>query len=142
MTVSGGSLPAIAIDSSAIVAIMGNEPEMHDFNMLIAETRHCYISAANLLEVRMVLLSRWGENANLALDAYLLKSGIEVVDVSPEAGDLAFSAYRSCGKGRENSAGLNYGDCFAYALAKQKNIPLLFKGNDFSKTDISAAYQP
>jgi len=129
----------IAIDTSAIIAILSNEAERRSFNEIIEAATHCYISAANLLEARIVLFARHGENGTIALDSFLLKSGIEVVEVTPNIGDIAFDAYRRYGKGRGHSAALNYGDCFSYALAAQKDIPLLFKGNDFSETDILAA---
>jgi len=132
----------IAIDTSAIIAIMGNEPERRKFNEIIETTDFCLISAASLLEARIVLFARSGKNASLALDAFILRSKIQVIEVSPDMGDIAFDAYIKFGKGTGHPAGLNYGDCFAYALAKQKNIALLFKGNDFSRTDITAANQP
>ncbi|WP_419901149.1 type II toxin-antitoxin system VapC family toxin [Kiloniella sp.] len=126
----------IAIDTSAIIAILTDEPERRQFNEIIGATQACYISVANLLETRIVLYSRAGENATLALDSYLLKSNIKPVETTAIMGDLAFSAYRRFGKGTGHPASLNYGDCFSYALAMNKNIPLLFKGNDFSQTDI------
>ena len=84
-------------------------------------------------------VSRSGDAAVLALDAFLLKSGINVMEVSPRIADIAFDAYRRFGKGTGHGAALNYGDCFSYALAKYLDAPLLFKGNDFSQTDISSA---
>ncbi|MDA0664778.1 MAG: type II toxin-antitoxin system VapC family toxin [Proteobacteria bacterium] len=97
------------------------------------------ISAASLLEARIVLFARSGENAVLALDAFLLKSRIAVVEVSPRVGDIAFDAYRRYGRGTGHPAALNYGDCFSYALARQMDAPLLYKGNDFAQTDIRPA---
>ena len=127
----------MVIDTSALIAIMGDEPERHTFNKLI-EADPC-ISAASLLETRMVLFTRSGDNAILALDAFLLKSGMTVVEVSPRLADIAFDAYRHFGKGTGHGADLNYGDCFSYALAKYLDKPLLFKGTDFSQTDIASA---
>ena len=75
---------------------------------------------------------------SLALDAFLLKSGMIVMEVSPRITDIAFDAYRKYGKGSDHEAALNYGDCFSYASAKYLAAPLLFKGDDFSKTDIGA----
>ena len=129
----------MVIDTSALIAIMGDEPERHIFNELIAAATATCISAANLLETRMVLFAGSGDNAILALDAFLLKSGITVAEVSPRIADIAFDAYRHFGKGTGHSAALNYGDCFSYALAKYLDAPLLFKGNDFSQTDIASA---
>ena len=129
----------MVIDTSALVAILGDEPERRAFNERIETANSTYISAASLLETRIVLFARSGENAVLALDAFILKSGMSVVEVSPRIGDIAFEAYRRFGKGTGHSAALNYGDCFSYALAKHLDLPLLFKGTDFSATDIRSA---
>lgn len=129
----------MVIDTSALIAIMSDEPERRHFNQLIEVAATTCISAASLLETRMILFARSGENAILALDAFLLKSGMSVVEVSPRIADIAFDAYRRFGKGTGHGAALNYGDCFSYALAKYLDAPLLFKGNGFSQTDIAAA---
>ena len=129
----------ITIDASVLVAILSDEPERNDFNKLIESEEYTYISAASLLEARIVLFSRFGDEGIAAVDSFLLKSSINVVEVSPRMADIAFEAYRRFGKGIGHGASLNYGDCFSYALAKYLNTPLLFKGNDFSKTDISSA---
>ena len=129
----------MVIDTSALIAIMGDEPERHTFNKLIEAAVDPCISAATLLETRMVLFARSGDTAILALDAFLLKSGMTVVEVSPRLADIAFDAHRHFGKGTGHGANLNYGDCFSYALAKYLDVPLLFKGNDFSQTDIASA---
>lgn len=129
----------IVIDTSALLAIMGDEPERRAFNERIESAAGVSISAASLLEARIVLFARSGENAVLALDAFLLKSGIAVAEVSPRVGDIAFDAYRHYGRGTGHPAALNYGDCFSYALARQMDAPLLYKGNDFAQTDIRPA---
>lgn len=129
----------IAVDSSALVAILSDEPERDAFIRRINAEDVAYISAASLLEVRIVLFSRSGEEGVLTLDSFLLKSGMSVVEVSPRMGEIAFEAYRSFGKGTGHDASLNYGDCFSYALAKYLGAPLLFKGEDFSRTDIPSA---
>lgn len=129
----------IVIDTSALLAIMGDESERRAFNERIESAAGVSISAASLLESRIVLFARSGENAVLALDAFLLKSGIAVVEVSPRVGDIAFDAYRRYGRGTGHPAALNYGDCFSYALARQMDAPLLYKGNDFAQTDIRPA---
>ena len=128
----------MVVDTSALIAIMNNEPERRRFNELIEAATATYVSAASLLEARMVLFARSGDNAVLALDAFLLKSGMIVMEVSPRITDIAFDAYRKYGKGSDHEAALNYGDCFSYASAKYLAAPLLFKGDDFSKTDIGA----
>ena len=129
----------MVIDTSALIAIMNNEPERRRFNELIEAATATYISAASLLEARMVLFARSGDSAVLALDAFLLKSGMIVMEVSPRIADIAFDAYRKYGKGSGHEAALNYGDCFSYASAKHLNASLLFKGDDFSKTDLQSA---
>ena len=129
----------MVVDTSALIAIMQNEPERRRFNELIEAATATYVSAANLLEARMVLFARSGDSAVLALDAFLLKSRMIVMEVSPRVAEIAFDAYRRYGKGSGHGAGLNYGDCFSYALAKDLAAPLLFKGADFSKTDIRSA---
>lgn len=128
----------MVVDTSALVAIMGDEPERHRFNSVIEAAVATYVSAASLLETRIVLFARSGDSAVLALDAFLLKSGMIVTEVSPRIADIAFDAYRRYGKGTGHGAALNYGDCFSYALAKHLGAPLLFKGDDFSHTDIRA----
>ena len=130
----------MVIDTSALIAIMSDEPERRPFNELIEASTTTCISAACLLETRMVLFARSGENAILALDSFLLKSGMTVVEVSPRIADIAFDAYRRFGKGTGHGAALNFGDCFSYALAKYLDAPLLFKGDDFSQTDIQSAW--
>ncbi|MDX1401047.1 MAG: type II toxin-antitoxin system VapC family toxin [Kiloniellales bacterium] len=129
----------MVIDTSAIVAILCDETERRQFNERIVASRECWISAATLLEARIVLFTRFGEGAVVALDAFLLRSGIEVADVTTKSEEIAFDAYRKFGKGSGHPAGLKYGDCFSYALAKSLDAPLLFKGDDFSKTDIRSA---
>ncbi|MDE0153146.1 MAG: type II toxin-antitoxin system VapC family toxin [Gammaproteobacteria bacterium] len=129
----------MAVDASALVAILSDEPERGRYNRLIESGESTYVSVASLLEARIVLFSRFGDPGVSALDSFLLKSGMTVVEVSPRMGDIAFEAYQRFGKGTGHGASLNYGDCFSYALAKHLGAPLLFKGDDFSKTDIASA---
>lgn len=130
----------MVVDTSALVAILGNEPERRAFNKRLEEAAQVTISAANLLETRIVLYARSGDPAIMALDSFMLKSKMAVVDISEEIGNIAFQAYRQYGKGTGHPAALNYGDCFSYALAKSLNAPLLFKGNDFIHTNVISAY--
>ena len=106
-------------------------------NMLFAAD-NIYLSAANLLEARMVL---FGRNRNFPddLDDFLQQVRIQIEPVTEQQSDIAFEAFKRFGKGSGHKAGLNFGDCLAYALAKERGIPLLFKGDDFSHTDITAA---
>ena len=125
----------MVIDTSAMIAIALDEPEATPFEQLIANDPVRLISAATVLEVAMVLETRLGEAAGRELDLWLLKAGIDMIAVDADQVDVARRAWRRFGKGR-HPAGLNYGDCFSYALAFTRQEPLLFKGNDFSKTDI------
>jgi ribonuclease VapC len=128
----------MVIDTSAIVAIAMNEPEAEAFERLIADASVRLISAATLLEAAMVLETRLGEPGGAELDLWLLKAGVEIVAVDAFHADQARRAWRRYGKGR-HPAGLNFGDCFSYALAALTREPLLFKGDDFSKTDVAVA---
>ena len=128
----------IAIDTSAILAILLSEPDGALFLSAIMSEDDCRLSAANLLEMRMVLYAR--DPANISdLDQFLKRMDIEIEPVTEYQSDLAFAAFRSFGKGMGHPAGLNFGDCLAYALARSHACPLLFKGNDFSQTDIISA---
>ena len=130
----------IAIDTSAIVAILIGEPDWEMLARTIAEDTDPRLSAANFVEASLVLSGKAGiaPEADKLLDEFVAASRISVEPVTIEHAFLARSAFASFGKGR-HPAGLNYGDCFAYALAKASNVPLLFKGNDFSQTDLVSA---
>jgi ribonuclease VapC len=128
----------MVIDTSAIVAIALNEPEAPSFEQRIADDPVRLISAATVLEAAMVIEARLGEPGGSELDLWLHKAGIEIVAVEPEHADQARRAWRRYGKGR-HPAGLNFGDCFSYALAALTGEALLYKGDDFSQTDIQAA---
>ena len=128
----------MVIDTSAIVAIAFNEPEAETFEQKVVDAPRRFLSAATLLELTIVIEARLGEAGTAELDLWLHKAGVEIVSVDAEQIAAARRAWRSYGKGR-HPAGLNYGDCFSYALAKARSEPLLFKGDDFSRTDIEAA---
>ncbi|MCU1298617.1 MAG: hypothetical protein JWO91_2895 [Acidobacteriaceae bacterium] len=125
----------MVIDTSALIAIFLGEPERKRFLDLIVEAPKRLISAANALETGIVLEARRGEAAGREFDLFLVRASLEVVPVDGEQVDIARSAWRKYGKGR-HAAGLNFGDCFAYALAKSLDESLLAKGEDFSLTDI------
>ncbi len=128
----------MVIDTSAIVAIALNEPEAAAFEERIADAPLRLISAATVLETAMVIETRLGEQGGAELDLWLHKAGVVTIAVDAEHADLARRAWRRFGKGR-HPAGLNFADCFSYALAALTREPLLFKGDDFSKTDVEAA---
>jgi len=128
----------MVIDTSAIVAIAFNESEAEAFEAKIVDAPRRFMSAASVLELAMVIDARLGEAGAAELDLWLHKAGVEIVSVDTDQIAIARRAWRAFGKGR-HPAGLNYGDCFSYALAKTRGEPLLFKGDDFARTDIEAA---
>ena len=125
----------MVIDTSAIVAILFDEPERRRFNELIEADGIRLISAATFLEAALVVESRRGESAGRELDLLMHRAQVSVVPVDAEQAEVARVAWRRYGKGR-HAAGLNYGACFSYALAKVSGEPLLAKGSDFTQTDL------
>lgn len=127
----------MVLDTSALLAILRNEPERRAFNEAIEAAESRVVSLATFVEVSVVMGARYGSEGLRDLDTFLAKAAIELVPVDLQQAISARSAYLRFGKGR-HPAGLNYGDCFAYALAATRGEPLLFKGSDFSKTDVEA----
>lgn len=125
----------MVIDTSAIVAIALDEPDAAALEARIADDPVRLISAATVLEATIVLETRLGDAGGREFDLWLLKIGAEIVPVDAEQTEAARRAWRRYGKGR-HPAGLNYGDCFAYALALTRGEPLLYKGGDFARTEI------
>src|SRR5215471_18317128 len=115
----------MVVDTSVLIAVLLQEPQAARITELIDGASPCLLSAANLLEASIVIEGRKREAGAYDLDRFIYRSGIEI----------ARQVWRRFGKGR-HPAGLNYGDCFAYSLAKSRGLPLLFTGNDFSQTDI------
>ena len=129
----------IAVDSSALIAILRREPEADSFLEVIAGADRCVLSSVSLLETSMVLAGRTGTAAAwTGLDALIARAGMQVVAQDAQLAEAARDAFVRFGKGRHPAA-LNMGDCASYALAKTRNLPLLFKGADFPKTDLVAA---
>ena len=126
------------LDTSALVAVLYGEPEQARFATLMYEADSCRVSVANFVELCMVVENQLGLDAGRQLDILFRRAGIIIEPVTVEHGHLARQAFLDYGKGR-HKAGLNFGDCFAYALAKATGEPLLFKGNDFGLTDIEPA---
>ncbi len=124
----------MVIDSSALLAILFKEPERLEFIEAIASDPVRLLSVVNALEAALVVETRKGEAGGRELDLLLHRSKIEGVAFQPEHAEAARAAWRKYGKGR-HPAGLNLGDCCAYALSKISGEPLLFKGEDFKKTD-------
>ena len=127
----------MVIDTSAIIAVLLNEATAARVAQAIETGSPPLISAANLPEASIVIESRKDEAGGRELDLFLYRTAIEVVAVDQDQAEIARLAWRRFGKGR-HPAGLNYGDCFAYALAKATGERLLFKGNDFAQTDLTA----
>ena len=128
----------MVVDTSLLLAIFQDEPERRAFNEAIEEAATRKLSVANFVELSMVIESRFGTEGLRDLDHFLDRAEIRLVSVDVEQGKMARRAFSQFGKGR-HPAGLNYGDCFAYALASVLGEPLLFKGQDFPQTDITPA---
>lgn len=126
------------LDTSALLAVLLGEPDANRFEKAIATGAPCRMSVASVLEAAIVVESRGGIAAGHELDAFLKNADIELVSVTPEHLEAARQAWRRFGKGN-HPARLNFGDCFAYALAADMQEPLLFKGEDFARTDLDAA---
>ena len=125
----------MVLDTSALLALLLDEPEAEGFRAAVEEDTTRLVSAATLLETALVIEARKGEPDGRELDSLIHKAEVVVVPVDAEHVSEARRAYRRFGKGR-HAAGLNFGDVFAYALARTSGEPLLFKGDDFAKTDI------
>ena len=125
----------MVIDTSALVAMLTNEPEAERFETAVEADHVRLMSTASYLEAAIVIETRFGEPGGRELDLWLHRAAVDLVSVDSDQADAARVAYRTYGKGLHR-AGLNYGDCFSYALAKVSGHPLLFKGADFARTDI------
>ena len=128
----------MVIDTSAIVAILRDEPRADALRRAIVADPVRLVPATCVLEARMVLVSRRGEHVIAEIDLWLTKIGASVIPVDADLADVATQAWLSYGKGR-HPASLNFADCLSYALAKRADEPLLFVGEDFSRTDVRAA---
>ena len=128
----------MVIDTSALVAMLTDEPDAELFEARVADDPVRTMSTASYLETANVIESRFGDSGGRELDLWLHRASVSLVAVDADQAEVARAAYRQYGKGRHR-AGLNYGDCFSYALAKVSGQLLLFKGDDFGHTDIVAA---
>jgi ribonuclease VapC len=132
------SIPAVVIDTSAIVAILRDEPDAIELLTRATSYGRRLISAATWLEAAIVCESKTWRGGEY-FDRIIAKLEVEVVPFTPTQAQLAREAFKRYGKGRRTKAQLSYGDCFVYALAKEFGAPVLFKGNDFAQTDIEPA---
>jgi ribonuclease VapC len=126
------------LDTSAVIAILLEEPEAFRFADIIAEAESCTISAATFVEVSIIVEAIKSDAGIRLWDSFFREAGIVIEAITEEHARTASQAWSRFGKGR-HPAGLNFGDCFSYALAKNANEPLLFKGDDFAQTDIISA---
>jgi ribonuclease VapC len=126
------------LDTSAVIAILTDEPERRLFNEAIEKSSSCMMSVASFVETSVVISIRNGYDGLRDFDLLIAAAEVELVPVDVNQANIAREAFRKFGKGR-HPANLNFGDCFSYALAKSAGLPLLFKGSDFSKTDIAPA---
>jgi ribonuclease VapC len=126
------------VDTSAVIAILANEPERPDFIARMAGTDSCQISAGSLIEISAVI-TRKHVASDADLQTLLDITRTSIAPITVEQAWIGYAAYRKFGIGSGHPARLNFGDCFAYALAKATGDPLLFKGDDFAQTDILAA---
>jgi ribonuclease VapC len=125
----------MVLDTSAILAILQDEPERRKFNEAIEAAESRSLSTASFVECSMILESRYGADGIRDLDLFIAKAQVSLIPVDEEQADLARRAFRKYGKGR-HPAGLNFGDCFSYGLSQALHEALLFKGNDFPQTDV------
>ena len=126
------------VDTSAVLAVLFDEPDAERFTRAIAEGPHCRMSTANFLEAALVVEGRAGMAGGQELDLFIERAAIELVPISIEHAQAARRAWLRFGKSN-HSAGLNFGDCFAYALSEVTGEPLLYKGEDFALTDVESA---
>lgn len=126
----------MVVDTSALLAILQDEPERRALTEAIESAASCCLSAATFVETSIVVESRYGAEGLRDLDLLIATASMEIVPVDAEQASVARMGFSRFGKGR-HPAGLNYGDCFSYALAKTRGEPLLYKGGDFSLTDVA-----
>jgi len=129
----------VIVDSSALIAIVIGEPEAETFAQLIIANRPARISGGTWIELAAVITRGHPHRYPLLLDL-IQQAGLVIEPVSAEQAQIGHNAYRRFGIGSGHPARLNFGDCFAYALAKSLNEPLLFKGDDFAQTDVTTTH--
>ena len=127
------------IDTSAIIAVLRDEQDAVSFARAIADATTRRISAVNFVESAVVIDASRDPIATRRFDDFMKEASILIEPVTAQQAQIARAAYRDFGKGSGHPARLNFGDCFAYALAKESSAPLLFKGKDFAQTDVAVA---
>jgi ribonuclease VapC len=131
----------MVLDTSALLAVLQDEPERRSFNEAIEAADSAALSVASFVEASIVIEARHGADGLRALDRFIERAGIVVAVVDLEQGKVARDAFSRFGRGR-HAAALNFGDCFSYALATVLGEPLLFKGEDFARTDVARVEMP
>lgn len=129
------------VDTSAVLAVLFEENDAELYARALTQADSCRMSAATFVEAAIVVDTQTKERGSRQFDAFMRRVRIAIEPVTEEQAHIARQAYADFGKGR-HPAGLNFGDCFAYALAKVTGEPLLFKGKDFKKTDVASALEP
>jgi ribonuclease VapC len=129
----------IAIDTSALIAIIFDEPERQSFKIRLEAASKALVSTVSVAEAKMVAQSRRGQRAVIILEGILAQPRFEITPPGVADMNAAYDAFVAFGKGSGHRAGLNFGDVFSYALAKVRGLPLLYKGDDFVHTDIQSA---
>lgn len=129
----------IVVDTSALIAILDGEEDAALYADAISESDTPLISAAAMIETGIVMLRRHGRKGAHKAQTLIQTAGLQVESVTAHHAEMALAAYATYGKGGTKAGALNYGDSFSYALAKATGLPLLFKGDDFSKTDVVSA---
>ncbi|MDQ2703965.1 MAG: type II toxin-antitoxin system VapC family toxin [Pseudomonadota bacterium] len=130
----------LTVDTSALIAVIRSEPEASQILDMLGRAEHRLLSSATLLEASIVTSGKGTEAERL--DALVQRAMFEIVPFSAAQASVGAEAFRKYGRGSGHPAKLNFGDCFAYALARSRNLPLLFKGDDFVHTDIRPALKP
>ena len=130
------------VDPSAVIAVLAQEEDAAVFGAALVDSGSSTMSAASYVECGIVLDRHPSAKASWNLDQFLLESRIAIASFTPEQARIARMAYRDFGRGSDHPARLNFGDCFAYALAIESNQPLLYKGDDFGHTDVRSALEP
>ncbi|WP_366929757.1 type II toxin-antitoxin system VapC family toxin [uncultured Thiodictyon sp.] len=134
-------MTAMVVDTSAVIAVLLEEADAPRYAVALSQATELRMAAPTWLETAMIATARCRGDGFRELSAFLNFVGIEVVPMDAALAQIAYDGWARFGKGR-HPASLNYGDCFAYALAKQRGEPLLYKGGDFTQTDIQPAIQP
>jgi ribonuclease VapC len=127
------------VDSSAVIAVLRDEPDAVRFAQAMERAAKLRISAVNYVEAAAVIDGSRDPIASRRFDDFVREAQLEIVAVTPTQAKIAREAYRDFGRGSGHPAKLNLGDCFAYALAREAGEPLLFKGTDFVHTDLASA---